>query len=462
MVTVEVIDENTFVIQDAWDGFVRSKVQLDFNPKDYTVLVKTLFLSDDDDFRDVHQYPWYVPGNFNGDRLLANDMHHFVGLVYDCGEYERYAYAATRNAGVGVDSRRFAGFRAWSWKKYNKVICKVFYPYWKEWNERQPLDGIRSVYRMLYSVNGKPPAYYQMKRIATYAERHPYYISDILKYRYMRYALAIWEPEQAETTLQRAFEYPVMRRMLADVPGRLPASVFASVVGLGGGSIKRKLTTRMEWLAAGAMLDRAVNMLPIEALNRSTPEQVMKAYRLIAEHRHFTTSIRNAKPVMFAFEYLRDGAAAINDRVSIVGAAEAAIAWHRNNGWNVWDNEWGTEDFTDLSAIVFPEPTFKALEDPRFTRMTNVALLRAEGSEMGHCCGTYWRQCASGDSFIYSFSDPELGKATIELDGLGHVMQSWGPHNSSTPAAHLARKLVVEAMDLEEAEIDFSDFAWNW
>jgi hypothetical protein len=427
------------VEQETADDFVVKEVELETMKEISRAIVRM----------DPYRFVVKVRGNdaIYDDIYLPFSLTDICGAILNHLGWERIVDRAVGNKmdklGRELTDSESIRLHRWIRLKYFRIIMAAFYPYWEGWYARNNQAPGRQVMKVLVSVDSKLVWPTMLDAVMKRCEEDPYLEGDIKKYRYVRVLHKYASGQFRRGELSRAKQFPVMRRIMAEMPGRLPAQTVLDVIAFGPGRLKRVIRTRTEWLAAAMFLDpyrvRVEGL--IEILNRSTAKQVEKAFRIIQEQFPYYTA-RRALDITQAFAYIRDAQDVFSDRITIDRAARVSLAWH---------DAIERQDQAARSRVVLPEDnvSFPALpyalpDDPRFEYIADVERLSREGVEMGHCVGTYAMSCRNGHSFIVAFNDEELGRATIELNYLGSVVQCRGPRNHMTKATKEAQEVYLK------------------
>ena len=119
------------------------------------------------------------------------------------------------------------------------------------------------------------------------------------------------------------------------------------------------------------------------------------------------------------------------------GLVRRSILWHQ--GFQ-GDLEMGHRSASqDLPCQVFPLPAWPLPKDCRIRHLATSDDLIKESLTMRHCIASYRGKALRGHAFYFHVGH-EKGKASIEVDRYGNVLQVCGPDNSTNPACIWARE----------------------
>jgi hypothetical protein len=372
-----------------------------------------------------------------GDWYDATDLGKLVDGVYHAMELSDYASQTWQR--FAKDGK--CPFNPWEWsrRKFYRLINWAIYPHYKQLTQGLDTPAAR-LSRRLFSVAGRGDMWLVEEILKG---KDPYLYDDIMNDRKWAFAARTFRTEVLREVMAPALANRSFRR--STVPGQLPTGVFSKVVD-NATLLKRPIHTRYEWLAFAGLCEdnlgvganiRIANPLALETFWRSTEGQLRKAYLILAEAWQMTLKRPKAQSIFGAYRnFAETPLNYIGRNSTVVGLAEACLKYH-------YDLE--RKEMAHRQAeleIIYPELPIPAPADPRITYLSSGQMLYDEGVAMRHCCFSYHWHCADGRSYIFSFKDEELGRATVEVDRLGNLIQSRGVQNHNTEAARVASRIM--------------------
>lgn len=204
----------------------------------------------------------------------------------------------------------------------------------------------------------------------------------------------------------------------------------------------------------------------ITCVERSTPDQIRKAFKLFKKNYakvnktkcHYT--LRGHRGISAFAHYLSDF-----DQVhegEIVGLLEKAHRWHqdaelrreaeaerRRIEWEAGREErerraalnQAQREAEEAAMKLKPTatPPIPLPEDECIKFLDTVGKVFQEGETMGHCIASYARSALSGECYLFHIDYSEE-KASIMVNKHGKVVQSYGPRNCVNKASEWAKK----------------------
>lgn len=150
--------------------------------------------------------------------------------------------------------------------------------------------------------------------------------------------------------------------------------------------------------------------------------QVAEAMRRVAAHTHDDLSPTRSDDVATVVQFLADYPDP--HRGNIVGLADKAIAWHRDQQAQAVEataSLLGADTATSLPPIPLPDV-------PGVRFLTTVGEVCEEGVRMDHCIATYADQAVNGECYLFH-AERDGEWASVEVSPRGKVVQSQGPKN---------------------------------
>ena len=232
--------------------------------------------------------------------------------------------------------------------------------------------------------------------------------------------------------------YRSLDRTLTNLPGGVPHSL---VPYLHRVRLEAPITKRLGLLMAcaygRALADR--DFLEPDIHERiflsAAPDRIVRAVRLISAHTRNELSPRRARDVIFAANFMLDCREA--HQGNIVGLAEKAIAWHRNEMRSQAERivaQLGGACETAKLPVPLPAKLAEAV-----TFLETVQDVCEEGARMNNCVAFYAREAVNGSCYLFHISRGGE-EATVEVGRDGHVRQAAGPSNRANAAARWGRR----------------------
>jgi hypothetical protein len=235
--------------------------------------------------------------------------------------------------------------------------------------------------------------------------------------------------------------YTSLNKTLMNLPGGVTPGILGSMHEV---TLERPVTDRLELITistASQHRRRHHDHVVAHAQHR----EIMQAMALVSEGRNRalgnaagcgSLSPRRTRDIAFFTRYLSDFPELHNGR--IVGLAQKAVEWHRDQGAQQFRNTieaLGVERPTATPPV--PPPDAKGI---RF--LSTVGEVGEEAQRMRHCVASYAQDAVRG--LCYLFHIEHSGEmATVEVDKFGRVTQAHGPHNCHNRAASWGRQMLT-------------------
>ena len=121
----------------------------------------------------------------------------------------------------------------------------------------------------------------------------------------------------------------------------------------------------------------------------------------------------------------------------IVGLAEKSIRWHRA-GYQQ-EAEKAIVNLGRETKLATPPVPLPEIQGIRF--LATVGDVADEGHRMEHCIGSYARQAAWGECYLFHVDHGDE-EASVEVSPFGVVVQAWGPRNRRNKATRWAEQVL--------------------
>lgn len=369
------------------------------------------------------------------------------------------------------------GVREWAIGRTRRAIGKRVHQEWQRLSAKVSPDVLavqRAVFAATHGSGGAAfcPELY----------RHPFIVSDILKYRAAavacRNAAALYDKmvwrhmddgaadmgyriigveripghNSSEETVDALHNwrdlfsdtgqsYRSLNRTLMNLPGGVPHTV---VCNLNRIHLERPVTDRLEFLLLTLHAGRRGRLgggIHGEVVARAQRPQIVEALKRVASHTRNSLSHRRTAHIGFLLDYLADCPDEHNG--SIVGLADKAIRWHRDQ------REAGIQEaLKDLPrATPTSLPPIPMPDDPDIRFLATVGDIADEGLSMEHCVVSYARGAVNGEAYLFHI-DLNGVSATGEVNRWGQVVQVRGPRNAMENAAVRYGKRVLHKWSL--------------
>lgn len=272
-------------------------------------------------------------------------------------------------------------------------------------------------------------------------------VKDYMADRKLAALVAGYEGSRDEFNRLREYAWKHRSWRRSTLPAGVPVYVFFACL-YKASVLKRPLRTLMDWLWLTSVPEQMFGSIIDDdwsnAFNRSSDEQMWKAYRIVAGRLHLPEKTRKAKPILAAIRYTMDlPDDLVPKRGSLVAVAEASAEWHKQR---LLLRE-------EQRKLKFQHPPIGLPEDPEIKFLSCGEELEREGAEMNHCVASYVYSASKGDCYLFSYAGKH-GRATIEVSPHGKVVQSYEQSNQTGPASkHAARVLGRWAKNLAKGAI---------
>jgi hypothetical protein len=294
-------------------------------------------------------------------------------------------------------------------------------------------DDVRAVHKSLFvNCHG-----YLVPRVVKSPDFYacPHVVHDVITYRAAAIAcllagsvddLACWQGLFCPTGRPNGS----LRRTLMNLPGGMSPPLVRELRNV---ELERPIFDRVELTAAIAGRDSHNRHVFMHAKRDEIHEAFTRVSARIGGNLRRTNSI--CRFVRFLMDYpdLHRG--------RIVGLAEKAIRWHRQDHQErerqTALSRYGPEKPTASPPIPLPIDTHV-----RF--LARVSDISEEGRMMCHCVGSrnYVEKAVNGSSYIFHV-DYQDQTATVEVDRWGNVVQAQGPRNHDNTATAYGRSVLT-------------------
>jgi hypothetical protein len=343
-----------------------------------------------------------------------------------------------------IPEHRLGWLPEWAAKRTAWAICKRVHAQWKRLLAGVNPD-ILAVNNKVFSVSfgyGLPSILFNEELF-----RRPYVVKDIIRFRAAAMATRICDVwgvrnnpvEQMESwrsvyVPEFGVPYRSLNKTLTGLPGGVPLRL---IKRLDQFVLPRPIHNRLELLVTlmtgGRGYRRVEDNFRVFAF--AEENQIRKCVELVANHCHWTLSIRRWRDVESVLSFVCDYPG--QHRGNFVGLTKKAIDWHRNGQDEVIRRT--IETHGELQKVAKPPIVVLEKEGIRF--LDTVGQICAEGAEMEHCVASYIDRAMSGESFFFHV-DRAGESATVEVDFVGHVTQAQGPRNCNNAAARWGARVL--------------------
>ncbi|MBN1889457.1 MAG: PcfJ domain-containing protein [Thermoflexales bacterium] len=225
--------------------------------------------------------------------------------------------------------------------------------------------------------------------------------------------------------------YRSLDRTLMNLPGGVPHSLVCNLVHT---RLERPVTNRLELTSIlfHAIREKRHNE-PV--FYHARAPQIAEAMRRVATHTRNDLSPRKTRDVKFLVQFLADYP---DDHAgSIVGLADKAIVWHRDERQR--DAARQAEQLGPDRAVMAPPVPLPQTDNISF--LATVGDVCWEGIDMQHCVASYAKEAAEGRCYLFHI-DYKGEKATVQVDRFGKVVQAHGPSNQRNKAAGWGKRML--------------------
>ncbi|MDD3472902.1 MAG: PcfJ domain-containing protein [Syntrophaceae bacterium] len=374
----------------------------------------------------------------------------------------------------------WGGMRKWVYNQTGKCIGARLHEKWLELLDTVD-PTIREIDKKLFAATFKP----YMPDVSAYKiANNVYLLADVLKYPAAAIAadcafkLSAGLPEKhlaksLETNRsgclaaymaedwKRLFStdgetYTSLNRTLMNLPRQVPPGLLRSLQKI---KLSRPVTNRTQLIAllCGTSQGWGQNVIgwrnwqehdvdPLEVRNavrhrfnlvqNASPEQFKKIVEIIGDYTHNHFKHTKTSDIYAVMNFINDCPV---DRMhgSLTGWARRAVEYHRNELRERLEREAQIRDpKTPLARPPIDPPTH-----PSIKFLATVQDLLDEGALMDHCIGGYAGSAINGASFLFHV-DHKNEAASVEVDDVGKVLQSWGPSNKKNSASQWGQKML--------------------
>lgn len=388
----------------------------------------------------------------------------FVSLRRDVNGRTPYVFPLYNYAGISdVLSRPFAAFLReriaektrktkqkfdemnWAYKRATKAMGHSIHAMWEELvaaSDPQAIAIQKREYACFGRVNTTTAEMFS--RLLGTIRSTPYLYDDVMNHRYIAYA--VMAGDNINQALEAIARTRTARVSFTNMPARLPTSIYNGLVLYlyYNNPLPRPLRSIEDWTFAGLVSDIVMDAdmeRLFSILMRSSQDDMRNAYLTLSDplglprRRSFKNTIR-------AYRYMLDAPA--RDKIRMASYARDALNWHTQwfrGGRRAVLPLPGERTAVSIDPnTTFPPPPFAPINSPNFAYLETPNALIEEGNEMGHCVGgyNYIRRCLEGRSYIFAYNNPSIGRATLELDRSGMVIQCYGKQDANDSASKAA------------------------
>ena len=197
--------------------------------------------------------------------------------------------------------------------------------------------------------------------------------------------------------------------------------------------LPRPIYNRLELITTILAGSRSPHNYNVFAHSRA--DEIAEAMRRIGNHTHEPLSPRRWRNVRGAVQFLLDFPERHAGR--IVGLAEKSIRWHRA-GYQQ-EAEKAIVNLGRETKLATPPVPLPEIQGIRF--LATVGDVADEGHRMEHCIGSYARQAAWGECYLFHVDHGDE-EASVEVSPFGVVVQAWGPRNRRNKATRWAEQVL--------------------
>lgn len=346
----------------------------------------------------------------------------------------------------------WSGIRSWAIKRTHQALGGRIHEQWKRLTGKADpliLDVQKAVF--VASFGGCPllhePSLYRDRLL----------VSDILQYRAAAalVTFANWivmnnhsyriHPEYVVAAMsdwQGLFapgrkRYRSLNRTLMNLPGGIPAQLLYRLSEL---RLERPITDRLELITVLLVFsescrdDRQQRAHLRTFMHATNPEIRAAMQRVSVEMGHPLSHRRTVDVGMFA-QYICDYPGPFHGRLAPL--TNRAIRWHAT-----YDPlEQPSVDATLQDDVPVMSPTIPLPVIPEVRFLKTVGDIRKEGTQMRHCIASYIDKAITGDCYLFHID--YVGEcASVEVDPIGRVRQSFGPGNTKNRATHFGARVL--------------------
>ena len=391
-------------------------------------------------------------------RTFTNPIYDYSGIVEAIKTpYSTFIQKITRQKKAKLGQQMFGWIYHWAREKAGKTISLRFHNAWLAMvAECNPLAITlqKRAYSCFAKIGWMGMAGFG--DVLRECKDEPYFYSDIMKYRYFAYAIfgSIYDRNELEIGyLDRIDRTHRSRTSFLNMPYRTPLHVFNGAVEYidRHGDFPRILRSIEDWAFISTTNTKVYNRhLPLDRfavlLERSGQDEMVNAHRLVAATMGTKRRRRSFRNALETFDYILD-APLERPEARITSVARDSIKWHAGYiNRLIPEFPFGQNGFLAQEPKIeygqFPEPPFTLGENPYVRYLGDHASLKEESAVMGNCVESYAKSCSLGRSFIFSYNKPGIGRATVEIDSFGQIVQCQGFGNKRDEASQFAYRAI--------------------
>jgi hypothetical protein len=237
-------------------------------------------------------------------------------------------------------------------------------------------------------------------------------------------------------------------RTLMNLPGGMNGSLLCKLPDVSMW-LNRPITDRVELLTFLLFADKVSDFaLPDDATwvatiyAKARREEIIAALRILSKHLRRDLHTRR-KDIAELVNYIHDyshyvvGYNIQPHRGNLVGLVEKAIEWHRQINQRTITRYLTHLDGKTTATL----PPITLPTDSAITFLASAEAIFNEGASMGHCIATYAETAVRGQCYLFHV-DYQNTQASVMVDIYGKAVQSYGPHNTITPASEYGARML--------------------
>jgi len=344
----------------------------------------------------------------------------------------------------------------WAKKKTASALNHRVHDIWKNLLQ-QVSPEILELHKKLYAVAGGVGNWENVKR--AFDKGDEYLLEDMVNYRAARIAiLGCNERIMEEKNWMRAFSYSdKISTSLKKTLMQLPYGIaYFDAIYLNQIELPEPVTTRLKLLAYSTLARMYIGTEDERqrrdefkhVLLKSTEKDIRNAVRFMWEHfpNEKTGDFRRLRQIKSTLDMIFDYRGEIGDW-DILGLAKRSEEYHHNvelqERVQAEEREKrrhsGDKEYAKLISSNTALPPIPLPENPSVKFLDTYQSVVNEGKIMEHCIAQYAERAVYGHSYLFHV-DYEGEMASVEVNPVGYVLQSYGKRDCSNKASEYGRK----------------------